>query len=39
MLRRAVVAAEAVMLARDLINTAPNDLPPAVFADRATAAA
>ncbi|RIJ70668.1 leucyl aminopeptidase [Nakamurella silvestris] len=38
-LRHAVVAGEAVALARDLINTAPNDLPPAVFADRASAAA
>jgi leucyl aminopeptidase len=38
-LRRSMIAAEAVSLARDLINTAPNDLPPAVFADRASAAA
>ena len=38
-LRHAVVAAEAVALARDLVNTAPNDLPPAVFAERASAAA
>ncbi len=38
-LRRAVIAGEAVSLARDLVNTAPNDLPPAVFADRAAAAA
>ena len=38
-LRRAMIGAEAVCLARDLINTAPNDLPPAVFADRAAAAA
>ncbi len=38
-LRRAVIGAEAVGLARDLVNTAPNDLPPAVFADRASAAA
>ncbi len=38
-LRRAMIGAEAVGLARDLINTAPNDLPPAVFAERATAAA
>jgi leucyl aminopeptidase len=38
-LRRAVIAGEAVALARDLINTPPNDLPPAVFADRASAAA
>ena len=34
--RRAVVTAEAVAFARDLINTAPNDLYPAEFADRAT---
>ncbi|MBN9611258.1 MAG: leucyl aminopeptidase [Actinobacteria bacterium 69-20] len=33
--RHATVAAEAVALARDLVNTAPNDLPPAVFAERA----
>ena len=38
-LRRAVVVAEAVALARDLVNTAPNDLPPEVFAARATVAA
>jgi leucyl aminopeptidase len=38
-LRRAEITAEAVGLARDLVNTAPNDLPPAVFADRAAAAA
>jgi leucyl aminopeptidase len=38
-LRRAVITAEAVGLARDLINTAPNDLPPAIFAERARAAA
>ena len=37
-LARAVITAEAVAFARDLINTAPNDLPPAVFADRAAAA-
>ncbi|WP_111765350.1 leucyl aminopeptidase [Nakamurella deserti] len=37
--RRSMIGAEAVGLARDLINTAPNDLPPAVFADRASAAA
>jgi leucyl aminopeptidase len=37
--RRATVAAEAVCLARDLVNTAPNDLPPAVFAERAADAA
>ena len=33
--RRAAVVAEAVALVRDLVNTPPNDLPPAVFADRA----
>ncbi len=38
-LQRAVVTAEAVELARDFVNTAPNDLPPAEFADRAAAAA
>ena len=38
-LRTALITAEAVCLARDLVNTPPNDLPPAVFADRATAAA
>ncbi|WP_029135403.1 leucyl aminopeptidase [Nakamurella lactea] len=38
-LRRAEITAEAVGLARDLINTAPNDLYPASFADRAAAAA
>jgi leucyl aminopeptidase len=38
-LHRAVVTAEAVALARDLVNTAPNDLPPAAFAERAAAAA
>jgi len=38
-LRSAVITAEGVLLARDLINTAPNDLYPAAFADRATAAA
>ena len=38
-LRHAIVAGEAVSLARDLVNTAPNDLPPAAFADRAAAAA
>ncbi|NNG37156.1 leucyl aminopeptidase [Nakamurella aerolata] len=37
-LRRAVVTAEAVLLARDLINTPPNDLPPAAFAERAAQA-
>lgn len=36
---RAVITAEAVSLARDLVNTAPNDLPPAVFAERAATAA
>ncbi|GGM06607.1 leucyl aminopeptidase [Nakamurella endophytica] len=39
LLRHAVVAAEAVAFARDLVNTAPNDLPPAAFAERAVAAA
>jgi len=38
-LRRAVVTAEAVALARDLVNTPPNDLFPASFAERASAAA
>lgn len=38
-LRTATVAAEAVSLARDFVNTAPNDLPPAAFADRAAEAA
>ena len=38
-LTRAVITAEAVAFARDLINTAPNDLFPASFADRASAAA
>ena len=38
-LRRAVITAEAVGLARDLVNTAPNDLYPESFAARATAAA
>jgi leucyl aminopeptidase len=33
------VTAQAVMMARDLVNTAPNDLYPAVFAERAAAAA
>ncbi len=37
--RRATIVAEAVLATRDLVNTAPNDLPPAVFADRAVAAA
>lgn len=37
-LRRAVVTAEAVLLARDLINTPPNDLSPAAFAERAAEA-
>ncbi len=37
--RRAEVTAEAVAFARDLVNSAPNDLPPAEFADRAAAAA
>lgn len=34
-LARAVVIAESVMAARDLVNTPPNDLYPASFADRA----
>ncbi len=38
-LRTAVTIAEAAILARDLVNTAPNDLPPAAFAERAAAAA
>ena len=38
-LARAVITADAVAFARDLINTAPNDLYPASFADRASAAA
>ena len=38
-LQTAVATAEAVALARDLVNTAPNDLPPAVLADRAASAA
>lgn len=37
-LRAAVVTAEGVLLARDLINTAPNDLYPEAFAARAAAA-
>ncbi|GAA1999716.1 leucyl aminopeptidase [Nakamurella flavida] len=38
-LARAVAAAGAVAMARDLVNTAPNDLYPAEFAARVTAAA
>lgn len=38
-LQRAVVTAESVLLARDLVNTAPNDLFPASFAERARTAA
>lgn len=38
-LRTAVITAEGVGLARDLVNTAPNDLPPAAFAERVEAAA
>ncbi len=38
-LRSAVATAEGVLLARDLINTAPNELYPQAFAARATAAA
>ncbi len=37
--RTAVITAEGVLLARDLVNTAPNELYPAAFADRATTAA
>ncbi len=37
-LGRAMITAEAVAFARDLVNSAPNDLPPAVFADRAAEA-
>ncbi|MDQ1529927.1 MAG: leucyl aminopeptidase [Microbacteriaceae bacterium] len=37
--RRATVLAEAVALVKDLVNTPPNELPPAVLADRAVAAA
>jgi leucyl aminopeptidase len=36
-LERAVVLADAVAVARDLVNTPPNDLYPASFADRAAA--
>src|SRR5664279_3739582 len=38
-LLRAEITVEAVAFARSLVNSAPNDLPPAVFADRAAAAA
>jgi leucyl aminopeptidase len=38
-LARAVAIAEAVVAARDLVNTPPNDLYPASFADRAVALA
>ncbi len=38
-LRKAVATADAVRFARDLVNTAPNDLYPAAFAERAAAAA
>jgi leucyl aminopeptidase len=38
-LRTAVAVATAVRTARDLVNTPPNDLYPAVFAERATALA
>ncbi len=38
-LERATIAAEAVAFARDLVNSAPNDLYPAEFATRASAAA
>jgi len=37
-IRRAVAVGAAVTLCRDLVNTAPNDLPPAGLADRAAAA-
>ncbi len=37
--RRATLVAEAVRAARDLVNTPPNDLYPASFADRASALA
>lgn len=36
---RATVLAEAVALVKDLVNAPPNDLPPAVLADRAVAEA
>jgi leucyl aminopeptidase len=39
LLERATVAAESVAFARDLVNSAPNDLFPAEFARRAAAAA
>jgi leucyl aminopeptidase len=38
-LAEARVIAEAVLAARDFVNTPPNDLPPAVFAESAAAAA
>jgi leucyl aminopeptidase len=38
-LARATVIAESVMAARDLVNTPPNDLYPASFADRAVSLA
>ncbi|GAA2754298.1 leucyl aminopeptidase [Amnibacterium kyonggiense] len=37
--RRATVLADAVALVKDLVNTPPNDQPPAVLADRAVEAA
>ena len=37
--RRATVLAEAVALVKDLVNAPPNDLPPAVLAERAVQAA
>ncbi len=37
-LSRAVITAGAVAFARDLVNSAPNDLPPAAFAERASEA-
>lgn len=38
-LTRAAVLADSVSVVRDLVNTAPRDLPPAVFAERARALA
>jgi len=38
-LARAVIVADSVALARDLVNTPPADLPPAVLAERARALA
>jgi leucyl aminopeptidase len=36
--KRATAVADAVTLCRDLVNTAPNELPPAEFAERAATA-